>query len=579
MAVKRRVGLLLSSALLGALALGVVPALAQDTQTEQLQRQINTLQKQLQALQSQVNEAKQQAKAAEHSAQTAQQNAQTAQQAVQNIPGGLYDAAPAGLPTKGGPSWLPGVKIKVGGFIAAETVWRQHNEVSSGASDPPFSTQPFQNSVLYHESEFRFSAQQSRLSLKASGDIDPAQHLTAYWENDWLGAGVTANSRESNSYNLRIRQAYFEYDNDNWHSHFVAGQAWSLLTQNRVGMLPGTENTPLTIDAQYAVGFNWARQPQIRFVQDWNKVVWFGFSVESPQVNFPSNGVFPFSGAAPTANIGGGTLPPGLVVNDLNACNAAGLLNNTTACSNDFVPDIIEKVGFDPGWGHYEAFALQRWFSDDVAAVGTPNSWGKKTTFGYGFGGSVLLPVIPKWLDLQGSVLAGQGIGRYGSSQFADVTIGPTGNLVPLTGTQVLLGAVAHPWEGLDLYVYAGQEELSRYAWKVGAVNGGYGNPAFLNNGCALEALVSGSQGFNTAPAGTTCTGNPQRARELTVGFWQNLYKGDMGRVVFGAQYEYVWLTLFSGAGGPITATSTPNLGLNPHNNIFFTSFRYYPFN
>ena len=40
-----------------------------------------------------------------------------------------------------------------------------------------------------------------------TGDIDPAQHLAGYYETDWLGAGVTANSRESNSYNLRIRQA------------------------------------------------------------------------------------------------------------------------------------------------------------------------------------------------------------------------------------------------------------------------------------------------------------------------------------------------------------------------------------
>ena len=96
-----------------------------------------------------------------------------------------------------------------------EGVWRQHNEVSSGASDPPFGTLPFHNSVLYFENENRYSAQQSRLAIKASGDIDPAQHLTAYWENDWLGAGVTANSRESNSYNLRMRQAWLFYDNDN----------------------------------------------------------------------------------------------------------------------------------------------------------------------------------------------------------------------------------------------------------------------------------------------------------------------------------------------------------------------------
>ena len=26
-------------------------------------------------------------------------------------------------------------------------------------------------------------------------------------------------------------------------------------------MMPGAENTPLTIDAQYVAGFNWVRQP------------------------------------------------------------------------------------------------------------------------------------------------------------------------------------------------------------------------------------------------------------------------------------------------------------------------------
>ena len=76
---------------------------------------------------------------------------------------------------------------------------------------------------------------------------------------------VTANFRESNSYTPRIRQAYFAYDDDNWHGHFSAGQMWSLLTQNRVGIFNGAENIPLTIDAQYVAGFNWARQPSIRY--------------------------------------------------------------------------------------------------------------------------------------------------------------------------------------------------------------------------------------------------------------------------------------------------------------------------
>jgi hypothetical protein len=48
-----------------------------------------------------------------------------------------------------------------------------------------------------------------------------------------------------------------------------------MLTQNRAGITPLYENVPLTIDAQYAAGFNWARQDQIRFVADVNKVAWF----------------------------------------------------------------------------------------------------------------------------------------------------------------------------------------------------------------------------------------------------------------------------------------------------------------
>ena len=63
-----------------------------------------------------------------------------------------------------------------------------------------------------------------------------------------------------------------------------------MLTANKLGMLPGTENMPLTIDAQYVAGFNWARQPRIRFVQDWSKIAWFGVSVEASQTAFASNG-------------------------------------------------------------------------------------------------------------------------------------------------------------------------------------------------------------------------------------------------------------------------------------------------
>ena len=55
---------------------------------------------------------------------------------------------------------------------------------------------------------------------------------------------------------------------------------------------------------------------------------------------------------------------------------------------------------------------IQRWFTDEVASTGYRSfrkgaispGWQEKTHFGWGIGGSVLLPVIPNFLDLQGSV-------------------------------------------------------------------------------------------------------------------------------------------------------------------------------
>jgi hypothetical protein len=587
MLVKRRVGMLLGGTMLGASLLFAVPAFAEDAQSQQqLQNQINALQQQLQVLQNQVQQTKQQAQAAE--------------QAVQNMPGGIYNAAPPGatpMVTKGPPAWFAGVHISLAGsFIEAAGAWRQHAEEADGASDTPFSTTPFPNSPLYHQNELVFSGRQSRIALKADGPIDPVQHLTAYYEMDFLGAGVTANSRESNSYQPRVRQAWLEYDNENYHFHMSAGQQWSLLTQDRVGMLPLSENVPLTIDAQYVTGFNWARQPSFRFVEDWNKIAWFGFSVENPEINFPSNSIGVLGATSQTAStanlatgavtvgttsVGGETVPPGLSVNDVNACQSSGLLDSTTNCTVGTYPDLVEKFALDPGWGHYEAVGLQRFFTDRVYTTAIQGSGSNQTTFGWGVGGSALLPAWPKVVDLQGSILYGAGLGRYGSAQLPDVTIGPTGSLTPLTTLQFLVGAVAHPIEPLDIYVYYGQEQLQSNFWTVGGTNGGYGNPAFANTGCLLENQTSGPAGFSDPIAGTTCSAatNIQRVQEITVGFWYNFYKGDIGRFRVGLEYEYFQLTAFPGAPGATTATSTPNAGINPNNQAVFVSLRYYPFN
>jgi hypothetical protein len=330
-----------------------------------------------------------------------------------------------------------------------------------------------------------------------------------------------------------------------------------------VGITPRQENIPLTIDAQYVDGFNWKRQDQFRVAWDWNKTLWLAVSAESPQTSV--------SGASPGALVtSAGATPP----------SASGLFNNTTTYSNDTIPDIIEKAALDPGWGHYEVVGIERWCNDRVwssAAVGTPGN--NDTTMGYGIGGSVLLPVLPKFVDFSASVLTGRGLGTYGSAQLADNTFNPDGSLAPLQTTQFLLGLVAHATPDVDVYSYYGQEEVNANAWSTAATAaGGYGNPLAVNGACLLELPAATPASFNTPGGGGACTANIQKSQEFTIGFWKNLYKGNLGRVAFGAQYEYVRNTAFLGSPVATAVNPTPNQGLNPSNNIVFASLRFYPF-
>ena len=223
-----------------ALMVSFSPAKAEDSaQTKSLQAQIN-------ALQAQLDQVK----------------VQQQQQAIAAATKPAATDSNGKVISTGG-----GVKVTVGGFIEAASIERSKNEVTDVASNWNTAI-PFNNAVTGHETEFRGSARQSRITLLAEANADPETKIAAYGEADFLGAGTTANSTESNSYNPRMRVGYGTVDlvDSGW--HFLAGQQWSLLTTNKVGITPRQENSPLTIDAQYVPGFNWTRNPQLRIVKD-----------------------------------------------------------------------------------------------------------------------------------------------------------------------------------------------------------------------------------------------------------------------------------------------------------------------
>jgi hypothetical protein len=540
-----------STALLGAWLLVPAVATAQASDTDKIQR----LERQTELLQQQLRELK------EEIAQTRRK--------TNKVEAAQASAAPPpdkGPIVKAPPPLHERVKVTLGGFIAAETVWRQRNQVSDMGS--PFGAIPYPFSPLYNENEFHGSARQSRISLLVEGQLDPTQKLSGYYESDFLGTGTTSNYNQSNSWALRLRQAYLTYDNTYWGFHLLAGQSWSLLTQNQVGITPRKENIPLTIDANYLPGFNYTRNWQVRLVQDFGPMFSFGISVEGPAAIF--------GGSTATAPAGtGGAFASGGIVNGLvvNFNNPGQAFLTGVTPTTDRAPDVIEKVAFDPGWGHYELFSVQRFFSDNVmtcfagpcvaGSIVQTGTASEKNTNGWGVGGSVLLPLAPKYLEFTGSVLYGKGIGRYGAGQLSDATIGLDGSLSPLTVLTAMVGLIAHPWEGLDVYAYAGMERANASFFNVGATLFGYGNPGFSNVGCTITTPASFA---GATPA--NCIANNRRLSEITVGFWQNLYKGDYGRLAVGAQYEYIKRDSFDGIGGaPYTS-----------DNIVLTSLRYYPF-
>jgi outer membrane murein-binding lipoprotein Lpp len=496
---------------------------------ESLQAQIKSLQEQLDALKAE------QAKQAEEAAKDRAARAAAAPAQVQ---------APAEAGAGKTMFANTAVKVTLGGFIEAAGIYRNMYAGSDVNSKWNLGSGgfPLPNSPNYYMDELRGTARQSRLSLLAQGQEDYAS-LAAYFEADFLGggSGTSGNSQESNSYNPRIRHLYGTYDTTSgW--HLLAGQSWSLLTMDKKGIVPRQENIPLTIDAQYVPGFTWTRNPQVRLVRDFGDMVSAGLSLEAPQ-----------------AIITGGQLPSGSAVNytyklanPANFAYVTGTTNNSNlpgSLSLDQYPDIVGKVALDPGFGHYEAYALGRFFTDRTLITGTRDN---NTTFGFGAGGALLVPVVAKYLDAQGSFLAGQGIGRYGSAGLNDAVVNPiTGKLDPLSEVEALIGIVGHPTDLLDIYGYVGFEQESRK--DVLGATGGFGNPAFASQLLLTEGAATG----NFTPQAST-------AEQATLGFWYSFYKGNYGLMKVGLSDALTRLRIFA----------MPNETMN----TVMVSFRYYPF-
>jgi len=438
------------------------------------------------------------------------------------------------------------VYLAPGGFVEATTIWRAQNQNADVGST--YGNIPLSGSTNSKMSEFRGTARQSRFSLLAetipTGSV--LQKLSGYVEGDFLGVGVTSNEQESNSWAPRLRQFWATAD-FNSRSSLTVGQAWSLLTTHRQGLMPRSEFIPYTIDAQYVVGYNWARQFQVRFTQDFGNGVWAAFSIENPETVVP-NVTTPVAGA-----VNSGVVLPAIVQGfaaSSNAANPSSTLNSSSV-STDVAPDLVSKLVFDPGWGHWELKALGRFFRDRL-------NRGNHNAFGGGVGAAAILPVHST-LNFIVEGLSGAGIGRYASSVGADVIAKTDGTVVPIRATQIMAGLEWKPTSAWDLYAYYGYEYYDRASY--GGV--GYGSP--LNN---LSACSS------DPPSGIAgaCLAANKTVWQLHPGFWYRFFQGRAGIAAVGLDYSYTHRQLWQGTDAAGAAVLQPN----GKENIVMASFRYY---
>jgi hypothetical protein len=506
-------------------------------------------------------------------------------------------------------------------FVAAEGVWRQHSVNSD--INTPFNNIPFPSANEAHTSELNFSGRQSRLGALFQGDTGKFK-LTGYYEMDFLGTGTTSNNNQSNSYVMRQRQIWGKVETTGGFA-MTGGQMWSLVTENRKGTDTRTEIQPQTIDPQYLVGYSWTRQPGFRVQQRFGDYKTGAFtaalSVEQAQItNFTANGTNPnqyfFGGygqngglynaaessasATTTTSCTANTATPPVVTCTSTTTTTTG---NITTYANNVVPDVIVKAAYDIPTLHFELGGIGRFFRDyyyPVTVSGNyasvlSNGTGGTPSYSYANGGPLSSTTnagggvfgsarvyLAKVTEVALQAMAGAGVGRYGSSQLADVTLKPNETLEPIKNYHGLFSLENHLSPKVDLSFYYGGEYAQRTVYATGVGNLiGYATPNQSASGCySNPAAVSTTQGAGVGGtlSASSCA-EPTRYIQEAMGSltYKAINSPKYGRLQYQLTYSYIQRNQWAGVySGTYAQTGATYLGARATEPMVHISMRYY---
>lgn len=228
-----------------------------------------------------------------------------------------------------------------GGWVDFTEYFRS-TDVGSGLGTA-FASIPYRDTVLGGLTETRFTAQNSRISLRADETFANTR-VFGYAEADFNGYLPSNAYVSTNSSSMRLRVFFTDLARGRW--ELLGGQSWSLLTPNRSGLSPFLSEiyNTLHLDTNYQVGLTYARQTQLRAVMHFTPGLALGVSAENPEQ---------YSGGAPT-------FPALFSTAETDLGSGTGAGGGTTTPT--LHPDVIAKLSADAHWKdrkwHFEASGL-----------------------------------------------------------------------------------------------------------------------------------------------------------------------------------------------------------------------------
>jgi hypothetical protein len=433
-----------------------------------------------------------------------------------------------------------------GGWVDFTNVFRTTNTGNPIGTN--FNAIPFNNQIQGHITEYRSTAQHSRLSLKVDSNYHDMK-IAGYVEADFNGNDPANVFISSNSHTNRMRLYWVDLKPGKW--EVLAGQSWSLLTPNRVGISPdpGDVFSTRNMDPNYQVGLQWARQAGIRVGYHPDEHWALALGVENPQQYVASGEVvFPAT---------------------FNAQLGVQLDNTAVPGAPNLHPDIIPKVTYDTnfaGGRHFHGELAGLVTSVKVTNLPNPSLFGifdHHSTTGGGGSGALFVDLF-KQLKFVGTGFYSYGGGRYLFGLGPQVVLRPTGtgvltdpfnlktSLVHAGGT--VLGFEAPVSKSITLAGYYGGAYFQRNTFPdiTSPTNSPFGAIACTPHQAVQLKPCIGFGGFNTAGSSAM----NRALQEGTFDWIQTFFKDPKyGSLQLIMQYSYVTRSpWFIPAGAPKNA-------------------------